>query len=283
MKKNKFSEFFKGKGYYVLLFIGVVAIAAVAIIGSQLSTNQTKKGPDYVDLNDTGNNQTADNNGNEVAENNPVSEDVTNHSSKPTTTPSKTNDGKTTSGNDAEMEGYTQDNHPGKDTGKIGDAVATEGKTIQNDYKAAIDKLSFNQDSKLAWPVNGNVLMNYSMDHTTYFATLMQYKVNPAIIIDAKVGTEVKSAAKGYVTKIDAKNDETGYTLTIGIGDGYTLTYGQLDKKSVSLKVGDAVEKGAMIGKIATPSKYYTVEGSNLFFEVMKKDKPVNPMLFLEE
>ena len=51
MKKNKFTEFLKGKGYYMLLFVGVVAIATVAVIGSQLSSNQEQKDNEFVDIN----------------------------------------------------------------------------------------------------------------------------------------------------------------------------------------------------------------------------------------
>lgn len=39
--------------------------------------------------------------------------------------------------------------------------------------------LAFSEDTLLAWPVDGNVMMNYSMDKTIYFATLDQYKYNP--------------------------------------------------------------------------------------------------------
>jgi murein DD-endopeptidase MepM/ murein hydrolase activator NlpD len=49
----------------------------------------------------------------------------------------------------------------------------------------------------------------------------------------------------------------------------------------VSLKVGDKVKGGDVIGKIDEPTNYYCVEGSNLFFEVLKDDQSVNPMLFL--
>lgn len=283
VKKNKFSEFFKGKGYYVLLFIGVVAIAAVAIIGSQLSAKQSDQ--NYVNLNDT--DKTANNDKNQVGENKPVSDGVVNNGSKTDDTASNSKDGHSVANNDPELEGYYA---PQSDAEKAQngmtkeDSTETSSKNVKNDYTAALAKLSFDaKDSSLAWPVSGNVLMNYSMDHTILFATLKTYKCNPAIIIDAKVGKEVKSAAKGYVTKIDAKNDETGYTITVGIGSGYTLTYGQLDKKSVSLKVGDPVAKGAVIGKVATPTNYYLLEGSNLYFEVLKKDKPVNPMLFLAD
>ena len=37
--------------------------------------------------------------------------------------------------------------------------------------------VNFTESSKLLWPVDGNVLMNYSMDETVYFSTLDQYKI----------------------------------------------------------------------------------------------------------
>ena len=44
-------------------------------------------------------------------------------------------------------------------------------------------QLNFNEDSKLKWPIEGNVILDYSMNATVYFSTLKQYKYNPAILI----------------------------------------------------------------------------------------------------
>jgi septal ring factor EnvC (AmiA/AmiB activator) len=178
------------------------------------------------------------------------------------------------------------------------DVVDDPQKVNANDTKAAEEKtkkaetkkqesqsvmkpetLYFKAENGLLWPVDGNVLMNYSMDRVIYYETLEQFKCNPAIIIDAKVGTEVLSAATGIITSIE-KEDETGLTVTTSIGSGYSLVYGQLD--NVKLKVGDTVKAGEAIGKVAEPSKYYTVEGSNLYFQVLKDDSTIDPMLLLK-
>ena len=42
------------------------------------------------------------------------------------------------------------------------------------------------------------------------------------------------------------------------------------------------VEKGEVIGYIAEPTKYYSTEGSNLYFAMTKEEDPVNPMNYLE-
>lgn len=140
--------------------------------------------------------------------------------------------------------------------------------------------VSFNSDSKLLWPVNGNILMSYSMDKTVYFSTLDQYKYNPALVIAGAEGDQVISAAPGIVKSID-QSAETGLTVNVDIGNGYELFYGQL--KEVPVKVGDQVEAKTIIGYVSAPTKYYSVEGSNVYFEMRKDGQPVNPMEYLVE
>ena len=299
MKKNRFTEFFKGKGYYVLLFVGVLAIAAVALIGSRLSSGQSGEDQNYVDLNGTDNNIAAQegDTSTQVAQNNQASGQVANNEQGgSSSTDVATNDNPNTSGQYAqndqqvEYEGYSDEagtqsaqNPASTTTAQAAEqpAVEASGSTVKSATVPAMQNLSFKTEDGLMWPVKGNVIMNYSMDHTVYYATLMQYKCNPAIIIDAEVGADVKAAADGVVSSIDPNNEETGYTVTMDIGNGYSLVYGQLDKDTVKLKVGKGVNAGDVIGKIAQPTKYYTVEGSNLYFKVLQNDQSVNPMLLL--
>ena len=82
--------------------------------------------------------------------------------------------------------------------GQLGDAVEADG----------VDKRSFyvEQQNRIAdfankvhalslihilWPMEGNVILDYSMDSTVYFATLDQYKYNPAVIIAGDVNSKV--------------------------------------------------------------------------------------------
>ncbi len=48
---------------------------------------------------------------------------------------------------------------------------------------AGVNALHFDPEDGMLWPMEGNVILNYSMDSTIYFATLDQYKYNPAVII----------------------------------------------------------------------------------------------------
>ncbi len=139
--------------------------------------------------------------------------------------------------------------------------------------------LSFSMGDKISWPIDGNVLMNYSMDQTVYFATLDQYKYNPALIIEGTAGQEVWSAREGKVTSIKT-DPQTGITVTVDLGNGYQAVYGQL--KDVAVSEGQQVGKGELIGYLSEPTKYYSVEGPNLYFELLKDGEPINPLEFLE-
>ena len=140
--------------------------------------------------------------------------------------------------------------------------------------------ITFNENSQLLWPVNGTIIMSYSMDKTVYFQTLDQYKYNPAVVISGAEGDQVICGTTGIVKSIDV-TAETGTTVNVDIGNGYELFYGQL--KEVPVKVGDYVEAKSVIGYVSQPTKYYSVEGSNVYFEMRKDGESVNPMDYLVE
>lgn len=50
--------------------------------------------------------------------------------------------------------------------------------------------------SSAVWPIEGDVLLDYSMDSTIYFPTLEQYRCNPAMVISGKVNDKVFAMAK---------------------------------------------------------------------------------------
>ena len=68
--------------------------------------------------------------------------------------------------------------------------------------------------------------------------------------------------------------------MTVDMGDGYSARYGQL--KEVPKNQGDYVDSGEILGYVSEPTKYYSVEGSNLYFQLLKDNQPVNPMEYLE-
>lgn len=135
--------------------------------------------------------------------------------------------------------------------------------------------LSFGDNDSLVWPVVGNILINYSMDKTIYFPTLDQYKYNPAIVIQANEGDMITAAAAGKVISVFT-DPQIGNAVTMDLGNGYEVTYGQLT--GVLVSEGSYVSMGDMIAQVAAPTKYYSVEGTNVYFMLTKDGEPVNPM-----
>lgn len=150
--------------------------------------------------------------------------------------------------------------------------AATIPTTVQPD-------LNFGDKDSLVWPIVGDVLINYSMDKTIYFPTLDQYKYNPAIVIAAPQGESISAAANGRVSAV-RYDPGTGNTVVMDLGNGYELTYGQLENITVS--EGSYVSVGDGIGTVAAPTKYYSLEGANVYFKLTKDGVPVNPMSKLQ-
>ena len=133
--------------------------------------------------------------------------------------------------------------------------------------------LHFVESDGLQQPVQSDILMHYSMDQSTYFATLDQYKYNPATIFSAEEGETVTACAQGKVTSI-FENEEIGKAVTLDLGDGYEATYGQLAE--ITVQEDSYVNPGEIIGKVAAPTKYYSAEGSNVYFALTHNGEPVN-------
>ena len=143
-----------------------------------------------------------------------------------------------------------------------------------NGNEVIAETLNFNESDGLLRPVSGEVLIPFSMEGSVYFSTLDQFKYNPALMIAAEKGSAVVASARGQVVDI-FQNEEIGHAVTMELGNGYRITYGQLENINVAL--GSYVESGETIATVAAPTKYYTVEGSNLYVKVTANGNPVNP------
>lgn len=294
MKRNKIRRFFQQKQYAIASFILFAVIAAMT--GVYLSNritgknepNEVAEEEDGIFALDEGEEQEHDfvssNLDKELEK--PEKEKEEEADSKAASSVIKPKETKTKKGG-AQQNVSSQDQagsstEPNSQTDQSQAETAQPENQVQQDTQAettAAKSLHFSPKKDLAWPMEGDVILDYSMDQTVYFATLDQYKYNPAVIIAGKVNDAVRAAATGKITKIQT-NEETGLTVTMDLGDGYTAVYGQL--KEVLYNEGAVVDAGNTIGYVAEPTKYYSVEGSNLYFELLKDKEPVNPMQYLE-
>ena len=132
-----------------------------------------------------------------------------------------------------------------------------------------------------AYPLQGEVVLPYSIDHAIYDPTLEQYRTNASISLSAKQGTAVKAAADGTVQAV-TEDAETGKTIVIAHGDGWLTTYGQLED-AVTVKKGEKVTQGQRIGAVDDPTKYGAALGSHLEFAMEQNGEPKDPVKHLQK
>lgn len=253
MSNNEKPSFLKGKGAAVGVVICFVAV--IALVGAYTFNNYKK------DMNE------------QMAKAEEQAEQLTEDNTRETTADDivlpEAEDAETDSADSVEDAEQDEDEADG-DT--AGESEATVGSDTSGVW--------FTEESTLTWPASGAVIMNFSMDQTVFFQTLEQYKYNPAMIISGDVGETISASAAGIVTEIE-ETAQTGNTVTLDMGNGYSAVYGQLE--DVTLSIGDYVNSGEALGTLAEPTKYYSIEGPNLYFQVLKDGEPVDPVNFMEE
>ena len=107
----------------------------------------------------------------------------------------------------------------------------------------------------------------------------IEYKYNPALIIAGAVNDRVVVASDGQVIGVDTtrRNRTDGDHWA-----GETAIRPSTDS-SRNWKCQPVImsARGDTIGYLAEPTKYYSVEGANLYFAMTKEGKPVNPMDYI--
>jgi TonB family protein len=98
---------------------------------------------------------------------------------------------------------------------------------------------------------------------------------HPGVDILAKKGAPVLSAAAGTVT-VSEFNEQDGNRVVVDHGNGYTSAYHHLDARTV--KAGDAVTQGQLIGKVGSTG---VSTGPHLHFEIRYNGEPRNPFDFI--
>lgn len=277
VKRNLFN-FIRNKGFYLAIGICALAIVAVAgLVNYQSGLQDEQLAENAAGFEDVPEGEAED--VNEVADNRTEDNDY---------------DMDYTEGYNAdEVQDILNDLQEQAASDESADAVAansgevsgSEGSSgAQDENTAGADTVEntsagFDESQKMSWPVQGDILLDYSMDTTVYYKTLDQYKCNPGVLIATDTNTPVNAAFEGTVASIT--NDAAlGTVVVIDMGNGYQASYGQL--KDIAVNVGDTVEKGETIGMIAQPTKYFGEEGSHLFFALTKDGTPTDPKPYME-
>lgn len=158
----------------------------------------------------------------------------------------------------------------------------TEATTVkQAEVKADEPQYTLFDDSKeMSWPVEGQIIMDYSVDTAVYDKTLDQYRTNDSLSISAPADAEVEAAADGIVESVS--NDKVnGNRVVLSHGNGWKTTYSQL-RDDVNVTEGEVVCEGEAIGRVGTPSAYSEALGTHLTFTVSRDDNNIDPKTVLK-
>ncbi len=100
-------------------------------------------------------------------------------------------------------------------------------------------------------------------------------KFHKGLDFTAKRGTEVYATGDGVVVRADKRRSGYGRQIVIDHGYGYKTRYAHLDKFVV--KTGQKVKRGELIGYVGNTG---LSTAPHLHYEVLKNNRPVNPVNF---
>lgn len=287
---ERLKEFFRSKGFYIAMGTGVAALATLLLFYNYTGKKSQFRKEQALDLNQPINEQLAKNNQDENVRDASSSGVI-----KKDKNGNNTASAEVAKEEESSEEGTENKNNSSMDATSVNTEKETAGNLNQNidptstDNKDAIDNyiakseiyedvstpvMNYDGGQYLYMPVEGEVIIPYSMDTTVYFKTLDTYKCNPGMLIKAEEGEDVHSTYEGVVEKVE-DTKEYGTIVTIDMGNGYKAKYGQL--MNLTVKEGDSVGMAMCLGEVAPVSTYYSEEGNHLYFEIDKDDKPVNP------
>jgi murein DD-endopeptidase MepM/ murein hydrolase activator NlpD len=146
------------------------------------------------------------------------------------------------------------------------------GKMDANELSRAIKRPVI---EKMIYPVsNRRITSSYGWREDPVNPVAGQMTFHRAVDLAGKMGDPVKAAMKGTVLHVD--NNRNLGNFIILKHDEYQTLYGHLS--AVSVKKGDAVSQGQLIGKVGETG--YTT-GPHLHFEVFRNGARINPLEIL--
>lgn len=151
---------------------------------------------------------------------------------------------------------------------------STDGETDETD-KPAVTTLS------AVSPLEGTLLLGYSMDKLSYNPTTRDWRVHNGVDIAAPAGSPVLAAADGVVLSI-YEDDLLGRTVTLQHDGGYVTHYANLGEQ-VPVMAGDRVTAGQPIGAVGTSALVEVGSEPHLHFSVYRDNVPQDPERFLKD
>ena len=124
------------------------------------------------------------------------------------------------------------------------------------------------------------VIRDYSETEPSYSNTLDVWEIHKGLDISAKKGSKIKTIIDGKVTDI-YKDDNHGVSVEIEGKDKLIVIYSNLEEK-VSVKKGQEVKEGDIIGKVGNSTTVESLDGPHVHLTATKNGKAINPMTLIK-
>lgn len=153
------------------------------------------------------------------------------------------------------------------------------GNLSLEENKGGIEDVEIPVDTKplsFALPVNGAVILkDYVADTLVWNADLKLYETHKAVQLSSETDLSVYSVLDGEIISVE-NNYLEGGKVKIKHDNGFVSVYSSLSD-GITLKVGDKINKGDVIGTMSDSAANESLSGSHLHFELLKDDALVNP------
>lgn len=251
MNKFSFKKFIDGKGFYAAL--------AVCLIGAGAATWAAVKSTlEDVTVLDNSPSFTASEEKQENFQN--IEKEIQYENS--TTVPNIETYQQEKSKEQSLLENSSQDSTVTVDTEEVQEVLTSQDKPLNLEY---------------ILPVSGEVFNDFSHGELVKSKTLKDWRTHNGIDIKASAGTSVMAAANGVVKEISS-DGLWGTVIKISHEDGKMTIYASLNDET-TVKVGDKVSKGDIIGTVGDTAEAEIALDTHLHFEMMKDDEYIDPLI----
>ena len=278
-KKRSFKKWITGNGFYILTGVALIAVVVTAIILPKQGKGDVTQEPD------------------KYAIHRPAAADDMDELRVPTIDPTVGLEDEYDITDDIELESSdkadtTQENQVVASDTKAGKDTASEEDITSETFKTTTSTKEelFHADNDLfAWPIDEPIIYDYSdNDQGKSFInpTLDRTMRSFGLFLKAKDKDEVRVAAKGRVVAVtdyptadmspSMDYPNVGLAVIVDHGNEWKTVYG-LHQGQATVKVGDQVQQGQVIGTVGKASRDFRLTGENLYFQILKNNSPVNP------
>ncbi len=132
---------------------------------------------------------------------------------------------------------------------------------------------------KFMWPVSGEILKTYAHDDLVYSDTMGDWRAHVGVDIEAGVGTEVMACADGVVKDI-YEDPQLGTCVVIEHKNSLVSLYASL-QEVVTAKLDETVRIGDVIGGVGQSALWESADAPHLHFEMFKDGKSIDPFTIL--